>query len=36
MARQWLLWPALLMVVLRALHPVSAEAAQWGSAYGDL
>ena len=35
MARQWLLWAALLMVVLRALLPVSAEAAQWGSAYGD-
>jgi len=32
---QWLLWPALLVVLGRALIPVQAEASQWGSAYGD-
>ena len=35
MRRQWLLWPALLVVAWRALAPVGVEASQWGSAYGD-
>ena len=35
MRMQWLLWPALLVVLGRALVPIQAEASQWGSAYGD-
>src|SRR5712692_3313725 len=35
MRRQGLLWPALLIVLLRALIPTTADAAQWGSSYGD-
>lgn len=35
MCRRWLLWPALLIVVMRALFPITADASQWGSGYGD-
>jgi hypothetical protein len=35
MRMQWLLWPALVVVLGRALVPIQAEASRWGSAYGD-